>query len=351
MQRGTSLGVPLAKTAPPFCLLPICGLCCTHKSMFEPQKIPLFRVKQAYGLGEYEPQELLDYLSPDGVFPYELWQKAYSSYWKYPAAECSRLYKVENPPFPETHQIPEKYFPTETYAKWMVDFFYEMARRISVKELESGFDYIVETTYDNKSTVDDSDRTFLFYHLELVEKNIASITRVEGVKNIDLKLSAPHVLLDIFPDTVAVNNLSAIHYWSVIRGFPFVKEVKGITEKMVEFVIKRAAQKMSPVPETAPALDEPAAEVQPQGQKALSLPRSLWDGKTQEYICAALREKGWDNLEIAHVLFHKRGFTQKRAIARLLHENPNLTDSAYDKFGKTLFDDSIHIIIVDEDDI
>lgn len=319
--------------------------------MFEPQKIPLFRVKQAYGLGEYEPQELLDYLSPDGVFPYELWQKAYSSYWKYPAAECSRLYKVENPPFPETHQIPEKYFPTETYAKWMVDFFYEMARRISVKELESGFDYIVETTYDNKSTVDDSDRTFLFYHLELVEKNIASITRVEGVKNIDLKLSAPHVLLDIFPDTVAVNNLSAIHYWSVIRGFPFVKEVKGITEKMVEFVIKRAAQKMSPVPETAPALDEPAAEVQPQGQKALSLPRSLWDGKTQEYICAALREKGWDNLEIAHVLFHKRGFTQKRAIARLLHENPNLTDSAYDKFGKTLFDDSIHIIIVDEDDI
>ena len=44
--------------------------------MFEPQKIPLFRVKQAYGLSDYEPQELLDYLSPDGVFPYELWQKA-----------------------------------------------------------------------------------------------------------------------------------------------------------------------------------------------------------------------------------------------------------------------------------
>lgn len=319
--------------------------------MFEPQKIPLFRVKQAYGLGEYEPQELLDYLSPDGVFPYELWQKAYSSYWKYPATECSRLYKVENPPFPETHQIPEKHFPTETYAKWIVDFFYEMARRISFKDLESGFDYIVETTYDSKSAVNDSDRTFLFYHLELVEKNIASIARVEGVKNIDLKLSAPHVLLNIFPDTVAVNNLPAIHYWSVIRGFPFVKEVKGITEKMVEFVIKRAAQKMSPVPETVPALDEPAAEVQPQGQKALSLPRSLWDGKTQEYICAALREKGWDNLEIAHVLFHQRGFTQKRAIARLLHENPNLTDSAYDKFGKALFEDSIHIVIVDEGSI
>lgn len=319
--------------------------------MFEPQKIPLFRVKQAYGLGEYEPQELLDHLSPDGVFPYELWQKAYFSYWKYPAAECSRLYKVENPSFPEIHQQTEKYCPTETYAKWIVDFFYEMARRISVKDLESGFDYIVETTYDSKSAVNDSDRTFLFYHLQLVENNIASVTRVEGVKNIDLKLSAPHVLLNIFPDTVAVNNLSAIHYWSVIRGFPFVKEVKGITEKMVEFVIKRAAQKMSPVPETAPALEKLASEVQPQGQKALSLPRSLWDGKTQEYICAALREKGWDNLEIAHVLFHKRGFTQKRAIARLLHENPNLTDSAYDKYGKMLFEDSIHITIVDEDDL
>ena len=314
--------------------------------MFEPQKIPLFRVKQAYGLGEYEPQELLDYLSPDGVFPYELWQKAYSSYWKYPAAECSRLYKVENPPFPETHQIPEKYFPTETYAKWIVDFFYEMARRISFKDLESGFDYIVETTYDSKSAVNDSDRTFLFYHLELVEKNIASITRVEGVKNIDLKLSAPHVLLNIFPDTVAVNNLSAIHYWSVIRGFPFVKEVKGITEKMVEFVIKRAAQKMPPVPEPeqsdiitethipssvgeeAPPNTLP--EVAEHGQKEgmILIPRSLWEGKTGQQVCNDMRIAGYkEDAPIAYALHYWVGIKSITEIGTILR-GEGITDSA-----------------------
>lgn len=271
--------------------------------MFESQKIPLFRVKEAYGLTGHEPQELLNELSPDGVFPYELWQKAYSSYWKYPATECSWLYKVENPPFPETQQIPEKYFPTETYAKWIVDFFYEMARRISVKELESGFDYIVETTYDNKSTVNDSYRTFIFYHLQLVEKNISSITRVEGVKSIDLRLSAPHVLLNIFPDTVAVDNLSAIHYWSVIRGFPFVKEVKGITKKMVEFVITRAAQGTPPVPQTPPAMDEPAAEVAPQEQgNVIRVPAALWEGKPDTAIRDAMRAE-FDDSVIAYVLF------------------------------------------------
>ena len=138
--------------------------------MLDSQKIPLSRVKEAYCLNEHEAQSLLDELSPEGVFPYELWQKAYVSYWKYPAAECSRLYKVENPPFPEAHPQPIKCFPTDTYAKWMVDFFFELARRISVKELEAGFNYIVESTYDNNHTVSESERMYLFYPLTLAEK-------------------------------------------------------------------------------------------------------------------------------------------------------------------------------------
>lgn len=304
--------------------------------MFEPQKIPLFRVKQAYGLGEYEPQELLDYLSPDGVFPYELWQKAYSSYWKYPAAECSRLYKVENPPFPEIHQLREEYFPTETYATWMVDFFFEMARRISVTDLENGFDYIVETTYDRKSAVSDSDRTFLFYHLQLVEKNVATATRVEGTKDINLKLSAPHVLLNIFPDTVAVNNLSAIHYWSVIRGYPLCKEVKGITEKIVEFVIKRAAQGMPPVlePEQSDIITEthiPSSleqeappdtlpEVAEHGQRQgmTLIPRSLWAGKNPQQVCDDMRVAGWEDAPIAYALHHWVGIKNLTEIGTIL---------------------------------
>lgn len=322
--------------------------------MFDPQKIPLFRVKQAYGLNDYEPQELLDYLSPDGVFPYELWQTAYSSYWKYPAAECSRLYKVENPPFPETHQIPEKYFPTETYAKWIVDFFFDMARRISAEDLEKGFDYIVETTYDNKSTVSDSKRMYLFYHLQLVEKNIASITRAEGVKNINLKLSAPGVLLDIFPDTVAVNNISAIHYWSVIRGYPFIKEVKGITQRLVDSVIKSAAQKMSPVLETIPEPSRiitethiPSAFGQEAPPNTLSevtehrqqegmtlIPRSLWEGKRPQQVCADMRVAGHtDDAPIAHALHYWVGIKNLTEIGTILR-GEDISHSARQKHAR-----------------
>jgi hypothetical protein len=319
--------------------------------MFEPQKIPLFRVKQAYGLDNYEPQELLDYLSPDGVFPYELWQKAYSSYWKYPAAECSRLYKVENPSFPETHQIPEKNFPTETYAKWMVDFFFDMARRISAEALEKGFDYIVETTYDDKFAVSESDRDYIFYPLKLVDKNISTITRLEGVKNIDIYTSSGVVLLKIFPDTVSVNNLSSIHYWSVIRGFPFVKKVKGITEKIVEFVIKRATQKMSPVldpepsriitePQSPSALEQEAPlntlpEVTEHGQQEgmILIPRSLWEGKKPQQVCNDMRVAGYDDTPITYALYYWVGVKNYTKIGTILR-GEDISESARDKHAR-----------------
>ena len=313
--------------------------------MLDPQKIPLFRVKQAYELNEYEAQELLNELSPDSVFPYELWQKAYSSYWKNPAAECSRLYKVENPPFPETRQLPEKYFPTETYATWMVDFFFEMARRISAKDLESGFDYIVETTYGSKSAVSDSERMYLFYHLQLVEKNIASITRVEGVKNIDLRLSSPDVLLKIFPDTVAVNTISAIHYWSVIRGYPLCQEVKGITHARVRSVIKAAAQGTPFVLEARPEPPRIITETQipprvgqeatEHGQQdAILIPRSLWENKKPQQICADMRVSGHtDDAPIAYALHYWVGIKNLTEIGTILRGD-GISDSARHKYAR-----------------
>ncbi|WP_291441153.1 hypothetical protein [Desulfovibrio sp.] len=319
--------------------------------MLDPQKICMVRVKQGFGLNEHEAQSLLHALSPECVFPYEVWQNAYSSYWQRPAAEIARLYKVENPSFPEIPSQSIQYCPTDVYAKWIVDFFFELARRISARELEDGFDYIVESTFDNKSAVSESEREYLFYPLRLADKNIANVARIEGLKEVNVKLSSPDSLAKIFPDTVAVDKTAAIYYLAVVLKYPLVQEVKGITQSLVDSVIKAAAQGTLRLPKSILALGESAAEIHPQGQKTLSLPRSLWDGKTQEYICAALREKGWGTLQIAHVLFHKRGFTQKRAIAKLLHENPNLSDSAYDKYGKTLFEDSKSIVISDEDDL
>ena len=305
--------------------------------MLDPQKIPLFRVKEAYRLNEHEAQSLLHELSPEGVFPYELWQKAYASYWKYPAAECSRLYKVENPPFPETHQQPIKHCPADTYAKWMVDFFFEMARRIPVVELENGFDYIIESTYESLSAVSDSEREFLFYPLRLAEKNIANVARVEGVKNIDVRLSAPDVLFTIFPDTIAVDKRAAVHYLSVVLKYPFHHEVKGLTRAYVDSVIEAAAEEEIVIASSG--------DVQ---KRKIPVLRSLWEGKTPEAACAALLKEDTDILAIAHILFYRLKFPNKRAVSKMLYTD-SVSDFAHDKRAAKLFKDSALITIIDVD--
>lgn len=272
--------------------------------MLDPQKISLFRVKQAYSLNEHEAQNLLHELSPERVFPYEIWHKAYVSYWKSPAAESSRLYEVENPPFPETRSQPIKHCPTDVYAEWMMNFFFEMARRISAAELEKGFDYIIESTYDNKFSVSETDREYLFRHIVMSDKNIANAARVKGVKDIDLRLSAPDVILKIFPDTIAVDKISAIHYLSVVQKYPFDHEVKGITRSLVESVIKAATQESPHIPEPQPGQETSVAEVQPPEQgSVIRVPASLFEGKPDTAVRDAMKDD-YHRSVIAYVLLN-----------------------------------------------
>ena len=313
------------------------------------------RVRQAFGLSGNEVEKTIQVLWPGAVFPVELWSKVHETYWRSFADSNQAVYGTESPALPEVDTT-NKFFHTYLCSVDIMTFFRKLSLNIQAKILQKGLKNILEETYDDIDCVYPEERKYLFSTLSRLETvdiydQYSPDSELFEEKILSLPISSYHFISHIFPETVVVGKIAAIDYWSVIRGYPLKQEVKGITHELVKCVVKRAAQGTPLVSETAPALDGPAAEVQPQDQKALSLPRSLWDGKTQEYICAALREKGWDNLEIAHVLFHKRGFTQKRAIARLLHENPNLTDSAYDKYGKTLFEDSMYIIIVDEDNI
>lgn len=65
-------------------------------------------------------------------------------------------------------------------------------------------------------------------------------------------------------------------------------------------------------------------------QENIPVSSSLWKGKTPEAIRTAMRESGFDNEVIAHVLFFKRGIRKQRDIGRLLGAC-NLSDSAYDR--------------------
>ena len=284
-------------------------------------------------------------LSPDSVYPYELWQKAYSSYWKDPAAECSRLYKAENPPFPENQSQPIKHCPTDVYAKWMIDFFFEMARRISVKYLEDGFDYIIESTYDNKAAISDFDREGIFYPLVLAEKNIANATRVEGVKNITVQLSNPDLLLKIFPDTIVVDKIAAIHYLSVVQEYPFDHEVKGITRSLVDSVIKAAALKTPPVPEMPPALEEPVVEVQSQEQgNVIRVSAALWEGKPPASVRDAMKDE-FGKAVIAYVLRNWCKIS-KTETGRLLSDKQYEDEKSYRNFVDDLLKEAASLTIL-----
>ena len=130
--------------------------------MAEPQKISLYRVRQAYDLNEHEAQALLNALSPHAIFPCAVWHEAYSLFWEKPAAECTIQCGAENPPFPEYVPVSTTLFPVDSYATLMTDFFFEMARRVPIKVLEKGFDYILEASYDNKSYLSDNKREYIF---------------------------------------------------------------------------------------------------------------------------------------------------------------------------------------------
>lgn len=125
---------------------------------------------------------------------------------------------------------------------------------------------------------------------------------------------------------------AAIRHLSVHKNFPFGREVKGITRRLVETVIKAA--------ETS----EIIAGQSP--QENIPVSSSLWKGKSPEAIRTAMRESGFDNDVIAHVLFFKRGIRKQRDIGRLLGAC-NLSDSAYDKTGKELFEKASRIKVID----
>ena len=53
----------------------------------------------------------------------------------------------------------------DNYAILMTDFFFEMARRVPVKELDGDFDYITESSYDNRYYLLESQREYIFCSL------------------------------------------------------------------------------------------------------------------------------------------------------------------------------------------
>lgn len=125
-------------------------------------------------------------------------------------------------------------------------------------------------------------------------------------------------LINSFIDTAVVDKKSAIKFL-LNCGYPFRREVKGITQSLVNSVTRPSTQAAPPVLETTSPQRESATIAQPHEESfPIPVPTALWTGKKPEAILAAMRHDEYDDAVIAYVLYVKRGFPNKTEIGRLL---------------------------------
>lgn len=297
--------------------------------MLDQHRVTVGELKQAYGLSEKEAQSLLDALSPDGIFPFALWHQAYTACWRDSVRHCARLYKLEVSAFPETGVLPEKHCPTLTYAKWMVDYFRDLAKVIPISELERGFDFLLEAAYGAGETEFTLEKENLFQLLRRDEEHIANHSRLEGKKRISVPDASFEFLLTMFPHTIVVNKAAAVRYLHSC-GCEWQPGAKGLSHAIVEQIL---------------ATPEPAETSE---DSAIAIPAALWEGKTHTAVRDALREHDYTDSVIAYVLHHWCGLKNKTQIGKLLGPVGGQDDSASLRQAKKLLDESKNLSITKE---
>lgn len=265
------------------------------------------RVRQAYGLNGNEVEKTIQVLWPDAVFPVELWHKVHETYWRSFADSNQAVYGTESPVLPEVDTT-NKFFHTYLCSVDMMTFFRKLSLNIQAKILQEGLKNILEETYDDIDAVYPEERKYLFSTLSRLEEvdiydQYSPDSELFEEKILSLSISSYHFISYIFSEAVVVDKIAAIHYWSVIRGYPLKQEVKGITHDLVKYVVKRAAEGAPLVPEAAPPQDELAAENQPQEEgNIISVPAALWEGRPPSAIRDAMRSE-YSDAVIAYVLY------------------------------------------------
>jgi len=303
--------------------------------MLHQERIPIGKLKQAYRLNEQDVQTLLSALLPGGVFPTDLWQKAYSSFWRGKILDYMALYNLDSPSFPlklVCLSFPKIDLPPDSYyiekcREMMHVLFVEVSSFLISDKIKNGLDYILEEAYETSNIIFEQERKKLFEKLTIEDKNFAVRFRSctdakQFIVTTEYKRRAVSYeyfsfLSKIFPDTIVVDKAPAIlHLFKC--GYPLRQEVKGISKAFVERITATPAahlqlERITESPVIPPQEDTPGAP----SASSIVVPRALWEGKSPEAVRDGMREKNFDDPIIAYVLsaWRKRSKTQ---IGRLL---------------------------------
>lgn len=305
--------------------------------MLDPQRISLGKIRCAYNLNQFETEDLVKELWGKGVFPWDIWERAYKAYWLAVALTCRDHFKLPYTPYPEQPPAKSMWDTPNRWKNLMCGFFGELCYALPFNDIRDGIEYIVAETYEIPEQNFVDERSSFYAYLEEAEDDFnwditfpINSDKLETMLN-DKAFSPSQktwfFIGKMFPDTMMIDKAAARCYLEYCE-IPLCHEVKGLTKrKMISFS----------------GQDRPAES----GKNGIRVPVSLWQGKTKEFICAEMRKVGFANEVIAHVLLCKRGIKiSKREIAALLADTPK-SDATLDKIGKNLVQKAAEISIKD----
>ncbi len=204
--------------------------------MLSQERIPIGKLKQAYELSGHDIDALMAKLLPNSVFPYALWQNAYTEFWQWSIREHAQRYRFKEPIFPDAGALPEKYFPTSLHRMLIVRFFDEIAKLIEIAVLEKGFDYIIDATYGGDVFPFKEQKESLFAALRQEERSFANFQRTSGRLIIDSMQAVDHFCIsESFFDTIVVDKYAALSH-IILSGYSFRGPVKGVSLALVEHI-------------------------------------------------------------------------------------------------------------------
>ena len=217
--------------------------------MLDQQKIPMGRVRQAYGLSVNEVESVIQALWPHAVFPVELWRRTHEQYWRGFADSNQAVYRIESPALPEVDTA-KPYFHVHLCALDVMAFFRKLSLNIQAGLLQQGLQYILDELYEDYATLFQEEREFLFktlLRLETVDpiEQYSPSSELFENKILSLPPSSYHFISHIFADTVLVDTVTVIR---LLRNYPLRQEVKGITHAFVAFVLKTFPEELPGAP-------------------------------------------------------------------------------------------------------
>ncbi|WP_417292605.1 hypothetical protein [Desulfovibrio porci] len=317
------------------------------------------RIKEAFRLNENDAETLVAELWPHNVFPWELWGKAYDTFWRGVAASNAEMFKLNNPPYPEMTGIWADAH-VNAWCEKMYVFFSELAFALPANSVQKGLNYILEETYEDSSRIFSAEREALFTNLLEAERGFdwsgfhhidtEKLDEMLNDKAFRIPKNSYHFISRLLRESLVVDKLAAVRHL-LLCEYPFDHEVKGLTRHFVEriktalaaehpLVLDIVAQESNTPGSPHESLTSsmlgaaPSVAQTETNEDAILIPRALWEKKKPQQVCDDMRVAGYtDDAPIAHALYYWVGIKILTEIGTILR-GEDISDSARHKYAR-----------------